>query len=53
MPQETETAIQTAIVEDVSEEFNEQVNSSTWLSGDELDLLDMSTPLGTWDDIEL
>ncbi|KAJ4226329.1 hypothetical protein NW759_004915 [Fusarium solani] len=53
MPQETETAIQTAIVEDVSEEVNEQVNSLTWLSGDELDLLDMSTPLGTWDDIEL
>ncbi|RSL42236.1 hypothetical protein CEP54_015547 [Fusarium duplospermum] len=47
MPQETETATPTAIVEDTSAQDEDPVDLLTWLSGDELGILDMSTPLLT------
>ncbi|UPL01008.1 hypothetical protein LCI18_011942 [Fusarium solani-melongenae] len=53
MPQETETATPTALIEDISEQVEEPVDPLTWLSGDELGMLDMSTPSPTWDDAGL
>ncbi|KAI8692455.1 Zn(2)-C6 fungal-type domain-containing protein [Fusarium sp. Ph1] len=53
MPQETETATPTAVVEDISAQVEEPVDSLTWLFGDELGMLDMSTPSPTWDDAGL
>ncbi|RMJ13131.1 hypothetical protein CDV36_007229 [Fusarium kuroshium] len=55
MPQETETTTPTAIVKDTSAQDEEPdkepdedpIDLLTWLSGDELGILDMSTPLLT------
>lgn len=52
--QETEPVTRNAVVAvDVSAEAEEPIDSLSWLSRDELGLLDMNTPSSTWDDAGL